>query len=873
MLSCFRVYVFGFVLVALSGCGGGGGGGAANGQFTVNGSGITFSADLAGSTPVSESISGSVTGVTSSVYLYVLFTNTSINNVTFNMTGQTTGRVTVYPRSPGSLGAGTYSDTVTVKVCLDIDCNSQVSGSPKTLPVSYTVTDEFNATPSQLSFSSVLGATVAPMSISISGSQSNWTASANQSWITLSQTSGNGATNIQATIDPASLDVGSHTGSVTVSDSQSGVDVTIPVAYDISLPVIVSSTSSISLSGTNGATINTRAVGFSLNNGQDAMWTATPLDSWLTLSATAWNTSSNVTVGVDAATASLASGTYNSAIDFTAQYSGHTLTHRVPVSLTLTPATLFMSSTSALTFKGGRAPDFESQVVNISLNTGLNNSFPWTASLNNDLLPAWITADVSSGSLSSTSVPITLNIDSTDLTLSDYSGDISVSVSVNGDTLTQSIPVSLQLEPHRLIAADNGIALVSVPGTSKLSDTINVLDNRGISTNWSAASDQTWLSVTTSGTTDGSLTVSADVNGLATDTIHYATVSLSSSATSVVNSGTETIKVGLYVGSSAPLAQSSATLVNPSKNTGIVADPIRPYVYVTHGAANIEIYNVYSGTLVNTLANVGVDLREMTISTDGNTLYVVDHVNLGIYPINLSTYTVDTIISPTNWSNCNCTANAYLDVDVDYTRNNGRELLITNGPVILDATTGEVLYESSTVSIFALSSLAEASGDGRAFYTAGTTGAPHTVRRNNLRYSAIDDTVTVDFSHSRGATAYARGFASNYDGSKLYRACWYGDNTIEVYDGNDLSTVSTISSGTNGGAILGPNNTLYCARYYSFSTGSDIWEVDLNTGSIINEYNVTGDINERLFTLSGDGKRFISRSNNQQTLTFTTMLP
>jgi hypothetical protein len=262
----------------------------------------------------------------------------------------------------------------------------------------------------------------------------------------------------------------------------------------------------------------------------------------------------------------------------------------------------------------------------------------------------------------------------------------------------------------------------------------------------------------------------------------------------------------------------------------------------------------------------------MTVSTDGKTLYVVDHVNRGVYPLDLATQTSGIMISPVHWSDCTCTVNAYRVIEINYARNNGRELLVTTGPQVLDAQSGEVLYGATTVSIFAQSAVSELSGDGRTFYSAGTSGAPHTVRRYELRYSALDDAMGVEAAGvSDYQTAYARGFAANQDGTRLYRACWYDDNTIEVYDGTDLSTISSVVSGTNGGVFLADNDRLFCARYYSAFTSPspDVWEVDLTNGNIVNEYSVAGEVNERQMVVSADGMRLVTRSNSRQTLTFT----
>ena len=62
-----------------------------------------------------------------------------------NWSTETEGRLQVVPRTPRSLGAGTYNVTVQVEVCSDAQCASQIAGSPVSIAVTYVVTG--SATP------------------------------------------------------------------------------------------------------------------------------------------------------------------------------------------------------------------------------------------------------------------------------------------------------------------------------------------------------------------------------------------------------------------------------------------------------------------------------------------------------------------------------------------------------------------------------------------------------------------------------------------------------------------------------------------------------------------------------------------------------
>lgn len=54
--------------------------------------------------------------------------------------GYASGQLTVNLAAPGQLGPGVYDDTITLSVCYDTACKKPASGSPWSIPVSYTVT-------------------------------------------------------------------------------------------------------------------------------------------------------------------------------------------------------------------------------------------------------------------------------------------------------------------------------------------------------------------------------------------------------------------------------------------------------------------------------------------------------------------------------------------------------------------------------------------------------------------------------------------------------------------------------------------------------------------------------------------------------------
>jgi outer membrane protein assembly factor BamB len=139
------------VAVLIAGCGGGGGGASppatsppststSNPSATLQLSAATLavSANLAQSAPIAGfSVGVETTAVSTRFYVKGTFTTRGIASIA---AADTTGDYTVDLKSPVSLGVGTYKDTVTVEACYDSACSQEVSNSPQTISVTYTVT-------------------------------------------------------------------------------------------------------------------------------------------------------------------------------------------------------------------------------------------------------------------------------------------------------------------------------------------------------------------------------------------------------------------------------------------------------------------------------------------------------------------------------------------------------------------------------------------------------------------------------------------------------------------------------------------------------------------------------------------------------------
>jgi outer membrane protein assembly factor BamB len=157
-LSCMSVALL------IAGCGGGGGGGASNdgsstvtppdptASLSISTPTLDVSASIAQPAPTAGFTVGIVSAATSTkFYVNGKYTKHGIASVT---APDTSGDFTIEFQSPATLAVGTYQDTVTIEGCYDSACSQQVSNSPQTISVTYTVT------PGPGTLSSLIPATV-----------------------------------------------------------------------------------------------------------------------------------------------------------------------------------------------------------------------------------------------------------------------------------------------------------------------------------------------------------------------------------------------------------------------------------------------------------------------------------------------------------------------------------------------------------------------------------------------------------------------------------------------------------------------------------------------------------------------------------------
>jgi len=162
-------------------------------------------------------------------------------------------------------------------------------------------------------------------------------------------------------------------------------------------------------------------------------WTASTNASWLTLSASSGQTGSSINVSAN--TTGLAAGPYSGTILVFSKGAQNSPTS-IAVTLTVSPQPVILVSTPAsLNFFGATSLNPAGQ--NITITNGGSGIMNWNGSADS----SWISVNPASGTAPSTA---TVNINSTSLTIGQYSGNAVLSSPQAGNS-PLSVPVSLHV--------------------------------------------------------------------------------------------------------------------------------------------------------------------------------------------------------------------------------------------------------------------------------------------------------------------------------------------------------------------------------------------------------------------------------------------
>jgi hypothetical protein len=647
-MALFRIAVLGLLGCLLAACGGGGGGGsstsespAGQGEFrlSLDRSALTFQTTAGSASPslTTQTIVATWTGTPPDpVYVTATVEGAGIDPMVPTRITQSSATATVSVAA--GLAPGTYTGRINFLVCRDAACNQPVGGSP--LPVNFTVNvaagpgpvtppptgggsdaGDFVLGTTNVTFSARRADTAPDSTIVAVHLLNSQRANVNAVFLTnapdwLDVSISGQAPDYQLTLRVTSTEqaVGNHLAVLEVRTVDPAGNVLRRQSIDITLQIV----DSMSTSATNvapsfvlGSSASTSLSTISLTVHSSMSWNITSDAPWASPSVSSGAGSASIGVTIDAANLDL--GNYVGHIRI-ANASDPSNSISVPYYVTIVPPTLSIAGGPVVI--GGDDGLGSTGSIALSLNTGAN-TYPWTTTAATVSGDAWLTP-AGSGQVGSAPTNIVIDADRSLVDAGRHDGTVSVQVNVRGHTYSRTVPVVLRKEGHWLQVSTRGAAFSSFPSRSVLTRSVQVASSqRRTDVPWSATSDASWLTVTASGVTGGTLQLAADPAGMSHDTTHIATVTIASSDPEIENQ--ESIRVALWTSATDPHDQSiGANEVFP------VANPVEPWVYTNDVGASIRIYNVYTGALVNTWNMTPARIGDMAISQDGTTLFVDD---------------------------------------------------------------------------------------------------------------------------------------------------------------------------------------------------------------------------------------------------------
>jgi outer membrane protein assembly factor BamB len=271
----FKSWAAGLVVAMLAaGCGGGGGGSSsAPLSVSITPTSATLSAMTTDKAPTATIALSTVEGPNGR--LTVVPANGSKGYVTATFDGT---NVVLTGEAPSALAAGTYQDTVSVKVCLDSQCANQVTNSPFSVPVTYTVTagNPAVATPAITALSPT-SASVGGAAFTLIVSGNNFTQTSVVMW--------NGQPRTTTYVAAATLDAqitaadvaALTTASITVSNAASGGGVSAAQSFAVApvVPAITALSPTTATMGGSDYTLTVTGTGF--DSSAQVNWNGSPV--------------------------------------------------------------------------------------------------------------------------------------------------------------------------------------------------------------------------------------------------------------------------------------------------------------------------------------------------------------------------------------------------------------------------------------------------------------------------------------------------------------------------------------------------------------------------------------------------------------------
>jgi uncharacterized protein (TIGR03437 family) len=337
---------------------------------------------------------------------------------------------------------------------------------PLVIPVSLTVSNTtlMNVSPNAINVTALVGAAATTQTVSVTTTDNSQipfaaVAATNPTglfWLSVTPNGGNTASNLQVTINPANLGVGTYTGTINVSTSMNNVPAqSVPVT----LVIVASNVSATPASLTFG-----QSLGGSLPASQSVQISGVPSGSTIGVVSTEFNgtnvnwlaasAGANNTVVVTADGSQLGLGTFSGVVTVIVPGAGNSPLY-IPVTFTVTAQVSLAVSTNSVNFayQAGATVFPQAQGVQVTSSPG---SVPFTATFN---AASGTAANLISVTPNSGNTPATISLAVNQSVLATlgpgtYSGTVVVSsTSVPGGNQTINVTVAVAAAAQPVVAS------------------------------------------------------------------------------------------------------------------------------------------------------------------------------------------------------------------------------------------------------------------------------------------------------------------------------------------------------------------------------------------------------------------------------------
>jgi glucose/arabinose dehydrogenase len=341
---------------------------------------------------------------------------------------------------PDGLAAGVYHGSITIT-------SPGAANSPRTVSVSLLLASPpvLTLSPTSFSFNGVAGGQAPPLQTlnvtNTGGGTISWSASADQSWVTLNPASGIGAASISIGALSSGLSSGTRTATITMTaagavHSPQTINVTLVLTPTPVLALAPTSLAFTAIAGGSNPLPQTITI---TNTGSGTLtWTSSSDQPWLTVSPGSGTAPGSTTASI--AIAGLTPGTYNGTVTFASVEAANS-PRSIPVTLSLAPPPSLSVVPSSIGFtvtQGGAAPP--SQTLSVS-NFGAG-TLTWTASADQP----WVTITPVSGSAPGV---VTVSVLPTGLAAGTYNATLTFT-SPQASNSPRTTLVSLTVSPSAL---------------------------------------------------------------------------------------------------------------------------------------------------------------------------------------------------------------------------------------------------------------------------------------------------------------------------------------------------------------------------------------------------------------------------------------